>query len=119
VLNEILQGQASLETPQKRDPYRAQDPVTFAECARCRQPFPSGHGNSAMCPACIEAEDAALQRALVAEGRRGRRNNLVFGTLLIALGVLVAVFTYGSGMWLFAFGPIVVGAGGLMRALVS
>ena len=119
MLNEILQGQASLETPQKSDPYRAQVPVTFAECTRCRQQFPSGHGNCALCPACLEAEDAAVQRAMIADGVRSRRNNLVFGTLLILLGMLVAVFTYSSGVWVIAAGPIVVGAGGLMRALVS
>lgn len=119
MLNEILQGQTSLEAPKKDDPYRAQEPVTLAPCARCQQPFPSGHGNVPLCPACLEAHDAAVNRAMIADAARSRRNNLVYGGLLLALGIGVALWTGRSGSWMIAVGPIAVGAAGLMRGLVA
>jgi hypothetical protein len=120
VLNEILHGQASVEAPAKSDPYRTREVTSYAECATCHQPFPSGNGTCATCPACLAVADRAMQRELDAAAARGRRNNIVVGALLLALGVVVTVFTYEkSSVWVIAIGPMVAGLAGLFRGLAG
>ncbi|HMG55795.1 MAG TPA: hypothetical protein VK601_19985, partial [Kofleriaceae bacterium] len=112
---------AGLESSQSgSDPYRADRPVEYAECAECHQPFPSSQCVPPRCPACVQAADEALMRELAADAKRSRRNNLVFGSLLLALGLLVTLWTYqSSSVWLVAIGPIAVGAAGVMRGIVA
>jgi hypothetical protein len=113
VLNDILSGR------QPEGGLQDRAPVTV-ECSRCRQPFPSANAALTVCPACIEAQNVAVHRALIADAARSRRNNLIYGSLLIVLGVGVALWTgTTSGTWLIAIGPIAVGVAGVFRGLVS
>ena len=111
VLNEILNGQASLEGPLRTDPYR----MTNAECVSCRRSFAWQPGADRRCPSCVRAFDDAMAAA----AERNRLHSLVFGAALIVFGVLVTVFTYNSQLWIIGVGPIAAGSAGLLRYLVS
>jgi hypothetical protein len=61
-----------------------------------------------------------VQHAFAADAMRSRRNNLVYGSLLLAFGLGLAAVTYQFGpVCIIGIGPIVVGARAVFRGLVA
>ncbi|HUJ63083.1 MAG TPA: hypothetical protein VLX92_31515 [Kofleriaceae bacterium] len=114
MLNDILTGQKP-----PGEPDREQPPVT-APCARCGQPFPSRQGVG-VCADCVRIADEAAMRAMAAEARRSRRNNLLYGSILLVGGLLLTWWSFStdSSVRVLSVGPVLVGGAAVFRGLIA
>ena len=67
--------------------------------------------------------DAFVRSIQKAERDARRRNDIVFGSLLLVAGLMITVFTFNSasqsgGTYIVAYGPIIVGVIKLARGLM-
>lgn len=74
--------------------------------------------------AAAQSFDGFAQSLADTERRTQKTNDIVFGSLLLGVGLIITMATYGSvsesgGTYIVAYGPMIVGAIKLFRGLAS
>jgi hypothetical protein len=100
--------------------------MSFEDVARRmqqRHAEPLALGGDSEPPRSAPDADAFVRSIQRAERDARRRNDLVFGSLLLAAGLLITVVTFNSasqsgGTYIVAYGPIIVGVIKLARGLM-
>jgi hypothetical protein len=98
--------------------------MSFDDVARRMQQRDSTHPLTGVGPASAPTVDQYYVEMAAAERRSRKQKDIVLGSILLGVGLLITVGTYGSasqsgGTYFIAYGPMIVGVIRLFRGLAG